>query len=112
MLDQKAVDKFGLIYEEHFQEPLTPTEARVMAQNLVDLYLKMYAVIPEETLRALWKEEQAEKLLAAQSQEQAVSAPESDASQNQIDVVVDEVVAGASPVVAEVESLPSSVALQ
>ncbi len=61
MLDQKAIDNFRLIYEEEFEEPLTPTEARVMAQNLVDLYMKIYAVIPEETLRALWREEQKEK---------------------------------------------------
>lgn len=61
MLDQKAVDNFRLIYEEEFEEPLTPTEARVMAQNLVDLYMKIYAVIPEETLRAMWREERAEK---------------------------------------------------
>ncbi len=112
MLDQKAVDKFRLIYEERFEHPLTPTEARVMGQNLVDLYLKIYAVIPEETLRALWNEEQAEKLVAAQSQEQAVSAPESAASQNQIDDAGVEAVSDASPVEAGVELPPSFAALQ
>ncbi len=112
MLDQKAVDKFRLIYEEHFKEPLTPLEARVMAQNLVDLYMKLYAVIPEETLRQLWKEEQAEKARASESAKRVASAAESDVPQSRCDVAVDEVVADVSPVEAEVESLPSSGALQ
>lgn len=110
MLDQKAVDKFRLIYEEKFEEPLTPTEARAMAQNLVDLYMKIYAAIPEATLRAMWKEEQSEKMRSLESRGQKV--PESDAFQSQTDDVVAEVVAGASPVKAEAESLPSSEALQ
>ena len=62
MLDQKAVDKFRLIYEEHFEQPLTPTEARVMAQNLVDLYMKLYAVVSEATLRELARAERKEKV--------------------------------------------------
>jgi len=33
----------------------------VTAQNLVDLYMKLYAVIPEETLRELARAERKEK---------------------------------------------------
>jgi len=112
MLDQKAVDKFRLIYEEHFEEPLTLTEARVMAQNLVDLYLKLYAVIPEETLRQLWKEEQTEKARASESAKRVVLAAEPGVPQSRCDVVADEAVADASPVEVEAGSLPSSAALQ
>ncbi len=112
MLDQKAADKFRLIYEGHFEQPLTPLEARVMAQNLVDLYLKLYTVIPEETLRQLWKEEQEEKARASGSAKLAVSVAESGVPQSRYDGAVDEVVADASPGEAEAESLPSSEALQ
>jgi len=112
MLDQNAIDKFRLIYEEKFEAPLTPTEARVMAQNLVDLYLKLYAVIPEETLRALWKEEQEEKARASESAKRAVPAAESCVPQSRCDVAADEAVADASPVALDTVSPPSSAALQ
>lgn len=108
MLDQKAVDKFRLVYEEYYERPLTPTEARVMAQSLVDHYLKMYAVIPEETLRELWREEQAEKALSLE----LLKRKQIDASQSQTDDVSDVGGGHASPEEVEVESLPSSVALQ